>query len=65
MQYTVNNKKTLTMLSITTGVPEGSVLWPFLFLVYINDLPNSCNFDIMLYADDTVLLYSDKTGREL
>ena len=60
-QCTVNNDNQIssTLLPITIGVPQGSVLGPFLFLVYINDLTNSCKSPIMLYADNSVLLYSD------
>ena len=59
LQYVDINGSISSMQHITTGVPQGSILGPLLFLIYMNDLPNvSALFKYILFADDTSLLSS-------
>ena len=60
-QYTSIQDTPSETLSISYGVPQGSILGPLLFLLYINDLQNSItNSDLRLFADDTaVFLHGD------
>ena len=60
------NQNYSPLQSIVKGVPQGSVLGPLFFLMYINDFINaSTKFKFLMYADDTTLLISDKNLHSL
>ena len=55
-QYVELDNVQSQLLELQTGVPQGTILGPLLFLIYINDLPMATeNFEYILYADDSTL----------
>lgn len=66
--YLANRKRFLEfkgtcseMFNITCGVPQGSILGPLLFLIYVNDVCNTSKIlHFTLFADDTNILYTSK-----
>ena len=55
MQCTILDGKLSEWVNIGAGVPQGSILGPIIFLIYINDLTEVVNSDIQIFADDTFI----------
>ena len=53
-KVSVNNNSS-NFVPVTSGIPQGSVLRPILFLIYVNDLPEVVSSTVKLFADDTKL----------
>lgn len=62
-QFTIINNVSSSLQSINCGIPQGSVLGPLLFLIYINDISrSSIKLNYVLFADDTTIYLQ---GRDL
>ena len=61
LQRVVINGTCSEWVSVKSGVPQGSVLGPLLFLLYVNDIPDSISCSLKLFADD-VKIYSTIQG---
>ena len=65
-QFVQYNSVNSEVESVTCGVPQGSILGPLLFVVFINDLDTVLKkTNLILYTDDTVVYYSGKTAKEI
>ena len=65
-QYVLYNNVQSQTLDITCGVPQGSVLGPLLFLIYVNDIANCLTHSKLIYfADDTTVFLSSKCINDL
>ena len=64
-QYVSIDQQSSSSLPVSYGVPQGSVLGPLFFLIYINDLPNCTTFPPRLFADDTCVIVKDKDLKNL
>ena len=61
-QYVDMNGKITNQKRITTGFPQGSILGPFLFPPYINNLDSSSgNIKVSMFADDTTIINAKKS----
>ena len=58
-QYVSINGESSSWKDVLSGVPQGSVLGPILFILYINDLPEIVSSTVKIFADDTKLYNKD------
>ena len=66
MQSVIYKNTISSAKPVTCGVPQGSVLGPLLFLVYVNDMVKvSSNAQFILFADDTNIIYHDEDSDKL
>lgn len=64
-RHTSVNNTNSSLASVTSGVPQGSVIEPLLFLIYINDLPDLITSQIRLLADDCFISLGFQLTRSL
>lgn len=59
------NGKTSSTQKLQRGAPQGSILGPLLFIIFVNDLPTNTTGHTILYADDTTICVRDKNAENL
>ena len=65
-KFIVNLENSLSEVSsISCGVPQGSILGPLLFLIYVDDMPMAVKCDLFLYVDDTCLVFQSKNVKDI
>ena len=65
-KFTVNLENSFSEVSnISCGMPQGSILGPLLFLIYVNDMSMAVKCNLFLYADDTCLVFQSKNVKDI
>jgi len=64
-QYVQIDQSRYNLCKIDCGVPQGSILGPLLYLIYVNDIDKSTDSEILSFADDTSLYASNLDVKKL